>query len=375
MTGRPRRTVLTAFGAMLTSGCLRLTQESAPGSAQNRAGGSSNPAGGTPTGAGGDGSRSAGPPSSTGTIEFPTGVSRDGVDEGLLFAHTGILDAQSYTVTRREGRGDFTQKRTHEIAGDVALVTTDDGHNGVVTYLEDGEAYKRGRQGDETVYGYSEESNYPTERLSQSRQLRALIRGGSFVADGTESAGGTRYVRIAADDLTDPMPIENQFGEGSIDSFEGRGLVTSDGLIKRLTATIGFTDQTLHLEIETGSIGETSVEKPAWVDQAKERAPTFEVSLTRDDRFIVVAHTGGDPVEVGVDLNVFDPESGVGRHARIAEGIGDGETMYVSKSGRTRLSVSSGSRPDADPPPFEGRPVLLLYAGLELVETRLRSSL
>jgi len=220
-------------------------------------------------------------------------------------------------------------------------------------YLSSTEAGVRNQTADRVKYG-----NGPT-----SVQFEAGFLVGFFGAFGPQFAGAAEWhavgsqtvdgedqVVFTAEDLvaSDETDLNIVSPDENARDVEGRMVVSSDGLIRsiELTWTTERADGTTYregIEYSLSNVGEVTVDRPTWL----EGAPQLEASVTDSDRLFVLDHTNGPALDAGTNVT-FSSFFGPGTNVTLDQQVGEGDTIYVYKTGSgtdVSYEASVNSRP------------------------------
>ncbi|WP_435362920.1 hypothetical protein [Haloarchaeobius sp. DYHT-AS-18] len=352
-----RRDVLGVLGAMGLSGCLRL-----------EAGGG----GGTDTGSPGAAPTSSGtrsentatttdaettPEPTDEPADLPVGMAADGVTPLLADAHRSSLARTSYhleTALEKVGK-ETAHSMTVDNDGDRALLTRD---GRVEKLWNEGRATWRGDTGGGWTYGVVQpswgsnwSSGMPLDWLVQHWNLRTLIAGGDFDAPERTVRGDTTVFETSADSLADESAVMDLYGwagPNRIADFSAELVADSDGIVRDFTAdTRLVTDDELldlHHTVTVSAVGTTSVADPPWLGQARENAPAISQRVEGD--YLVLEHTGGNPVVSGSQFSMSGPDYDA--YVDVPGELTAGESLWVWREGSDVL-LSVGQPADAAP--------------------------
>lgn len=364
--GTRRRFVASSalLGLAGAAGCLRLTQSQGETTA------------GSGTGSPGDDGQTSTATTSTSSAEstdadgtaddgeatYPPGVSEDGVTETLAFAHRQQVSGETRTV--RTTYMGFRELTARLAADDTAVVESS---RGPESYVAADGLYQRFVVGDETIYAFNETvfRDYRPEIVGGQDLLSGLVRGGAFAPVGTQTRDGDTLFVLEADAVEDQRALEetesiNRFfreSEFPLETFSASALVTPDGLVRSVGATIGGGGDSGTFAVETSAVGATSVTEPSWTATAAEREATFRATLVDDGAFVELVQTGGQSIGASTDVE-FDVGAFDGREyysTRYQGSTSAGATFYLYKTdgtnefGAPKLGVSKGSRPSSGP--------------------------
>lgn len=217
------------------------------------------------------GERAAGATGST--DELAPGLGPEGVvdAERLLGAHAAVLANDSYTIrlsSRRvatDGSASTRHDRVVRVAGPerfhYALTTaTDDGDRRVERWRDGEQAYEATTENGSTTYR-SLEAPAPPVLLTRADLLRLFLFVPADVVDSRERNGTT--VHTVAGGPDDLQPLSDVTYEAAITE---RGLVRSYEVRYDLSGRNPATTVTVTATVS--DVGETTVERPSWVDDA-----------------------------------------------------------------------------------------------------------
>lgn len=220
---------------------------------------------------------------------LPPGVSARGFEApaSLLAAHVDALGRTGYVIT---GRGNATvlrrgflvrvessqRNRVAPNASDYRLHR--DVAGGPIVRKRDGWGnrsveYRRTRTNGELTY--SREPPRPAPALAGRGLLLPYLQGGNYTLNASQRVGnGTRF-RFRATAADDPDAVLRALPDDAqrVTSFRAVVVIDARGRVHSLTAVIGYVirDQpaTQRLEYRLERTGVESVERPAWVDTAR----------------------------------------------------------------------------------------------------------
>lgn len=231
------------------------------------------------------------PPSPTPTppsITYPPGVTETGLHNvtALLAGHTETLTEPGYAAV---GRGNTTVVRR----GILVNVTS----RGLVTVEPNASAYQemrldqggpvtrrterwsngsvefqREQESGDTTYQRNDPQS--PEELASSRLLGPFLRGGVYELVETNSSGDETLFTLRATEYDNEKALKRGLPEDttSVRWYNSTMVVDQRGRIRSFTARVGFViggENRVHrLNYEIEKIGNVSVERPEWVDEA-----------------------------------------------------------------------------------------------------------
>jgi hypothetical protein len=179
------------------------------------------------------------------------------------------------------------------------------------------------------------------------------LRVGIFEEDGTVTRNGEELTRLSATGVNETAAEESGFtrGDATLTDISGEILVRSDGLVREMTVEQTFdSGETESLEFTLSGLGDTTAEKPDWIDEA----PRLEGSLSTDGSVLELAHTGGPEIPAGTTLTLESGSFGGGlapTNATLPESVSEGDSVYVYATGNAtdpgvEVSVNDEPAPD-----------------------------
>ncbi|QCS43297.1 plastocyanin/azurin family copper-binding protein [Natrinema versiforme] len=229
-----------------------------------------------------------GPEGESTDLEFPPGLSSDGIDDpaALFDAHRSLVTATSFTgeyaITVR--RTDETTDESTTTAPDFFEVRSEPGAERLEKTTFEG---PDGSDVDHALYidgdrGATNTSNHVTERTAGElveaslNPMESWVRIADGEYDGTETIGAESVHSVSITGLEEQHVPDDELDE------EGSILVDEDGLIRRFRAAQSGVRNDTRVELEASfefsGIGETTVAEPAWVDDLEETGEKrFEV--------------------------------------------------------------------------------------------------
>lgn len=192
-----------------------------------------------------------------------------------------IADAGSFTLvsTTSQSRGDRTQTLNATVAvnydSGALLSTQSAGSQAISTYvLSDGTAYQRSESSQGTQYRQAPRA--ANASVYASGQIESLATAFTFSHVGTETVEGTEtevYEASGAEDLNESARAFQSIDAENVTSLESRLYVTDDGLVKRFEYELRMdsagTEAAVDVTQTYSEIGETTVEEPSWLDDAR----------------------------------------------------------------------------------------------------------
>jgi len=224
-------------------------------------------------------------PDSPEEFEYADGFGPDGVTDGQQAVETyqSALEARgSYTGTYSydgrasdgntsvdvENRVDFESQQGYQRFD----IDSPEYSGWMESYYEDDTRYRRSEIDGERSNVSVDEQNFTTAELTSTDPLRALLLNVSAYETSTEQRDGTTVAVYEASGTEGVDSFYNIDESADISAFSATFAVDSEGLVRSATYDITYTnegeEQTVTMEFELTGLGETSVERPDWVDEA-----------------------------------------------------------------------------------------------------------
>lgn len=182
---------------------------------------------------------------------------------------------------------------------------------------------------------------------------------------GRQVRDGETLFIIEADGIENRRALEetasiNRYfrrSEFPLDSFSGAALVTENGVVREMEATIGGQGESGPFVVNTSDIGSTTVASPSWKSTVREQEATFDVTRSADGNYVELRQTGGQPIdgtgELRLNVGAFDGSEYY--DSEYGGSTSAGTTFYLYKTDETteyggrKLGISKNSRPSASP--------------------------
>jgi len=213
--------------------------------------------------------------------EFPDGYGPDGVEDAATAAGTHVETMTGYDsyrfrfdvgVSSGNGTDDaFVYLTSVDGENGRALEIRDDGEVTRYQYYEDDRVYVRVVSGDEETYNATDQQ-FGRARLAGNQFLDPLLEYVEYgEAEPVSTGNGTVY-RYTSERITEPGTIlSTNISEAEIRSFEVELLVHEDGYIRGAKYVVVTEDGSgLEAVATVDSIGEETVTRPDWYDEAAE---------------------------------------------------------------------------------------------------------
>ena len=225
-------------------------------------------------------------PDSPEEFDYADGFGPDGVTDGQQAVETyqSAVKAQgSYTGTHSydvrasdgntsvdvENRVDFENQQGYQ-----RVDVDSPAYSGwVESYYEDDMQYRRSEVGGEQSDVSVDEQNFTTAELTSTDPIRPLLSNVSSYEVSIEQRDGTTvavYERSGTEGIDSFYDINEST---DVSAFSATFAVDSEGVIHSASYDITYTtegeEQTVTMEFELSDLGETSVERPDWADEAR----------------------------------------------------------------------------------------------------------
>lgn len=214
------------------------------------------------------------------TVEFPNGVSESGLTdrETLLSAHRSALNATNVTVRIHfqlevNGSGQnttFLGKVTPDNTQGWMRITLSDGTG---EYYTEGETtYAKVTQNGQTKYDTTDQvTALPSrDRFGADLRIGDALRAANWTTDGVVRRNGTTLIRLVASNVSVPESV-NASQNATVESG-GVLLVDQSGVIHHISvySRVESANSTVvyQLSVSMWDIGNTTIDRPEWVDRA-----------------------------------------------------------------------------------------------------------
>lgn len=299
------------------------------------------------------------------TGDYPYSTDDGSLDVGELASRQAtILDEKSYVVEQWEltagGGGTYEESLELTVDGETRMQkreveyepATEESVLGSSTdstwlYRESvNETLVRRADESDERYMVQEQLAPTTDEQHVRKEIRALLRSSEFERIDVDDAGDTTIatyrVTGMSNDFEHLYPLGDEF-----DEFVATISVSDDGIehyTYEVEVTAAGATETVWVETTFSDVGETDLERPAWVDEGYEKAPEASISVT-DGETVAVTLDAGEPLpenstvtlEVGPDYY----------RANLDEAFEPGETLYLAVQAEEELLTSVGTEPDA----------------------------
>lgn len=220
-----------------------------------------------------------------GTFDYPDGFSAEGVVDGdravegyerAVRARGNYTGSYRYDVETGEGesvaeveyRVDFESERAYQ-----RFAAQADGSEATrELYQESDRRYYRSTVDGEVVGLDAERRPFRPEELTAVEAIRALLTDASGYEASLAERNGTAVAVYETTDLGNTTHLVGVDDPDEVTDFRGRFAVDSEGLIRtaeyELTYVADGDERRLAMAFDLSAPGETTVERPAWADEA-----------------------------------------------------------------------------------------------------------
>lgn len=296
---------------------------------------------------------------------LPPGVTADGIENvsALLAAHTESLRSSGFIASATSEqvlKGQMQQSQRTELhtratAGfrDVrttANVTNPRGAQNSTYWGNASQLVRRVQQGNQTQFTPVPASVNNTAFVTLASNYRGFLGIGDYqVSNVNQSGEGTR-VRLVATSVgngTGAITPEN------VSAFESRVVLDGDGTIRSISLDMNVSagartvEYTLQGSVEY--VGQVSVEKPSWAEEAFAQTTQAELSATVEDGVVALTNHGPEALTSQAQV-LTNYASGERRPSQVAFNgtIPAGETRYFAvQDGNVTLVAEPPSNPPA----------------------------
>lgn len=286
-----------------------------------------------------------------GNVDYPTGLTSEGVDAFLADSHTNELARRSFSTEWVEAnitRGEVTQKRSYRV-GDGYAKGEWIGQGPITMFLSGEGGFWREELGNTVTYGQHREG-FSIGRLTQNQMLRSLFQAGEWnepvIVEGNESP--EFQIEASTTDNTDSLGQE--FEAESFESFTSQGTISNEGIVEKLQSELEYHHQISNRlyqfrhRYSVSSVGQVSVTTPEWLSTAKSRAPKVTARITDDQQFVEMQFKSGNPILTQTDLVLYDQDARTNAgYTELQEPMESRRTYYLYLSDG-EMQISEGSR-------------------------------
>lgn len=218
-------------------------------------------------------------------FDYPEGYSADGIDDGERAVETyeaALFEAGNYTGeytyfvvtdgTLTSIGVDYVVDFEAEHGLQRVIVDAPDTHTMTESYYEEGKLYQRSVDADdESTVTVSEEPFARTD-LTAAEAVEPLLSNATGYNVSISEVDGVRVARYETDDVTGAGQFLGVEDTEIVSSFEANITVDQRGLVRTAEYSITYVfqgeDRSVSMTFEVTDVGETTVERPEWADEA-----------------------------------------------------------------------------------------------------------
>ncbi|WP_158055335.1 DUF7537 family lipoprotein [Halorussus halophilus] len=290
-------------------------------------------------------------------MALPAGVTANGLENAsaLVTAHNRSLADRSYRFAFESNSSEYSSRIRAARGLDATLLVANSANTTTRSWTQgsrtsmvqtaDGERGYRLVQGE-----YESALGFDTYADLTRAVLVTYLRVGEYETTDVVTRDGTKLVELTATGIN-RSAVDQLAGEESnvsVDAFEARVLVDSDGVVHEFEATVTETvdaeSRTNEVGYDLSDLGSASVERPDWASSI----PQLNATITEDGA-VAIEHTGGPAVEDGTRLSMATDSVVDG--AQLSK-LSAGETAYLyvaeTADGQRDVRASVGDRPSSD---------------------------
>ncbi|RKD95723.1 DUF7537 family lipoprotein [Halopiger aswanensis] len=303
----------------------------------------------------------------TDAADYPYETDDEGLAVGdLASRQAAIFDGESYVIETREtiesGDGAHEEVTTLTVDGDRTLQKTQRGFEPAPneTWLDstteetwifaessDERLVRRTSGSAERYRVVTDNWSYATDEQDVRDDLAAVLRVAGYERTAVEQADGETVVTYEGAEIS--RDLERMYPADEYDAFNATITVSDDGMERyayEFDATTDGVTESIAVETTFADVGETDLERPAWVDDGYEKAPATSISI--DEEAIAVALHSGDPLPENATVSLSMLE-GTYYGGQLNESLEPGETLYLAVQD-DGVVANVGTEPDAGEP-------------------------
>ncbi|MCT9095179.1 hypothetical protein [Haloarchaeobius sp. HME9146] len=300
-----------------------------------------------------------------GELEYPSGLSDDGIGRFLYSFHTQALASASFQTKWSKidvERSHIKWQKSHRVDDRAALGswTRTDGGAPFEIFRSGTDALWREDMGDHYTYGNDSEG-YSVEEITWGQELEPLLRAGDWNEPTLVEEEYPAVWEVETDTVEDESAIPG-YHQGTIQTLSATVEIDENAVVRSVEATYQIQERDGNeiryaSQFTLDSLGEVTVTEPSWLPTARERVPKVAATLSDDDRYVKMVIESGVRLEPGSYVQLFGEEDG--GHWPLEEPIEPGVETYLYKSSdwadNHHLGVTRGSKPTGvSPAPFDG---------------------
>lgn len=263
---------------------------------------------------------------------YPAGIDGSGNinTQTVIANHVSVVERNSVTTQISKQTGESAQNRTYRKTGSRILNRVDTSDSVRLVY-SDGER----------LYEYIDNSEYAIRNGSIS--VSELANAGFFepvlamtqTARVTTTQDSDKTIEVRRTTDRDAIAGNAQLiGYSSINNITATFHIREDGLITSADVSVSGiqfgAQRTETLQYDTRGLGQTAVNRPQWISDAKESKTLVEAELTQRG-WIAVEHKGLASVDENAQITITN-QSGQDETFRLPQTFSEGDTLYAYKT-------------------------------------------
>ncbi|WP_435316795.1 hypothetical protein [Haloarchaeobius sp. TZWSO28] len=298
-----------------------------------------------------------------GELEYPSGLSDDGIG-GFLFAfHTQALSGASFHSKWAKIDADNSRmewQKEYQVDDGAAYGSWTRAHLGtpVEIYRDSSDGFWREDMGDHYTYG-NDRQNYAVRELTWRWELEPLLRAADWNEPSLVTEEYPAVWRVEATAIADETAVPDHY-RGTLQDLSATVEVDENAIIRSVEATYRVTQpdgdtRSFVSQFELDSLGAVSVSKPAWVSTARAEVPTVSATFVDNMRFVKLTIESGVQIEPGSVVYIPKENGSSAWERRLDEPIEPGVETFLYQNGGQKtfndLSIVRGSKPSGVTPP------------------------
>ncbi|MFQ3318105.1 MAG: hypothetical protein ACI8UR_001014 [Natronomonas sp.] len=222
-------------------------------------------------------------------FDYAAGFSADGITDGqqaLTSYNEGVQAAGNFTgeyeyvVTTSDGETEVGVSYQVDFDAEQALQQVDvespSANATTESYYENGELYQRSSYNGEESGVSVRDQAFPPEELTASEAIRPLLTNASSYNVSIEERNGESVVVYETTAIGNSAGFLGVSDLENVTNFEASFVVDSDGVIHSASYQLsyiadtdnGTEERSVSMNFELSSVGDTTVERPDWPDEA-----------------------------------------------------------------------------------------------------------
>lgn len=217
-------------------------------------------------------------------VTYPDAVSENGTNvSALADAHAEALNGSGFTLSlgmaQNTSMGNQTAELSAAVGPDRENVSANVSAAGQRTdiYLTESQRFQRQTANGETTYRVTDRSSEQLQLVPSAYSGAAYLEqyagqpGANFTPDGVREVDGQTLIVLRADGSNVSSP-----GEANVTGYDATMLVDEDGLVHSFEVDLSTEQRNVTADVELSmnvtDVGETTVEEPDWLDEARNQS-------------------------------------------------------------------------------------------------------